>query len=322
MITLMLAMGSAIPVYAAEGDMVIVTGSIESLGASSITVQGVTLSVGVGTSIFGESGPLAFADLDAGMRVVAVGVEQSDGSILATLIVVLPEATPEPTETPTNTPTPTDTPTATATPTHTFTPTATLTDTSTPTATPTSTVTPTATLTGTLTPTVTPGPSPTPEPTGTPEPERCHPVALAISVFFGLECKDVTELHESGVGFGVIGRAYLTALASEGQLTPEEAIEMHQSGTGWGQMMKEFGVHPGGKGLGAIMRGTFDSPLPTPGSGSDDDANATGALNDGSGPGNSDKAPGHNKDSQDNRPGHGNGNGRDNKPADKPKKKP
>jgi len=204
MITLMLVIGSAIPASAAEGDIVVVSGSIESLGASSITVHGVTLSVGVGTS----------------------------------------------------------------------------------------------------------------------EPERCHPVALAISVFFGLECVDVTELHESGVGFGVIGRAYLTALASEGQLTPEEAIEMHQSGTGWGQMLKEFGIHPGGKGLGAIMRGTFDSPRPTPGSGSDDDANATGALNDGSGPGNSDNAPGHNKDSQGNRTGHGNGNGRDNKPADKPKKKP
>jgi hypothetical protein len=67
----------------------------------------------------------------------------------------------------------------------------------------------------------------------------------------------------SGEGFGVIARAYMTAKFSDGQLTPEEVLELFQSGAGWGQIMKEYGVHPGGKGLGAIMRGHKEGKPPS-----------------------------------------------------------
>ena len=90
-----------------------------------------------------------------------------------------------------------------------------------------------------------------------------HPVGTAIAQFFDIAYTDVMTLHESGVGFGVIARAYMTAKFSDGQLTPEEVLELFQSGTGWGQIMKEYGVHPGGKGLGAIMRGHKEGNPPS-----------------------------------------------------------
>ena len=62
------------------------------------------------------------------------------------------------------------------------------------------------------------------------------------------------ELHESGFGFGTIARAYLTAQQSNGALTPEQILAMRQAGMGWGQIKKEYGIHPGGNGLGTIMR--------------------------------------------------------------------
>ncbi len=78
-----------------------------------------------------------------------------------------------------------------------------------------------------------------------------HPVAWAISAFFDISYTQVISLHESGLGFGVIARAYLTALAAD--LLPEDVLLMFQSGMGWGQIAKEIDVHPGGMGLGSIM---------------------------------------------------------------------
>ena len=103
-----------------------------------------------------------------------------------------------------------------------------------------------------------------PPPTDVPTPTlTIHPVGAAIAKFFDIAYTDVMTLHESGVGFGVIARAYMTAKFSDGQLTPEEVLELFQSGTGWGQIMKEYGVHPGGKGLGAIMRGHKEGKPPS-----------------------------------------------------------
>jgi hypothetical protein len=158
------------------------------------------------------------------------------------------------------------------------------------------------------TPTPTPSPSPTPEPTA--EPPACHPVALVIAMTFGESCEDIEALHDSGVGFGVIGRAFLTSLASEDQLTPQDLIEMHQAGVGWGEIMQEYGLHPGDKGLGAIMSGRLEVPTPEPepddgepvgaGASAGDDERGPGKGNPrgsgGTGPGNSDTAPGQNKD--------------------------
>jgi hypothetical protein len=125
------------------------------------------------------------------------------------------------------------------------------------------------------------------EETITPTASFTHPVGLAISAYFSIPYTTVMSLHDSGVGFGVIARAYLTAKFSNGVLTPTQVLELHESGVGWGQIMHEYGVHPGRKGLGSIMGGG------THGSGS-----VPSTSNDSLQPpcpGNSCNAPGHNK---------------------------
>jgi hypothetical protein len=196
-----------------------------------------------------------------------VGVAASGESALAGGVVLRKALLQE--ETPTSTPTPT------------------------PTATSTSTPTPTATPTATITATVTP----------TPTLEFCHPVANMIAQFFDLTCEEVTELHDSGVGFGVIARAYLTAQALQTldeEVSAEELLALHQEGMGWGQIMKQYGVHPGNKGLGVIMRDK--SPDDEGGEGG-----ASGASPDRVRPGNSGNAPGHNKGDGPRGPGRGKG---------------
>ncbi|HKZ86881.1 MAG TPA: hypothetical protein VJ793_24915 [Anaerolineae bacterium] len=177
------------------------------------------------------------------------------------------------------------------------------------TATPTST--PTPTPTSTSTPTSTPTPTEPASPIGTPTPEFCHPVARMIARFFDLTCAEVTELHDGGLGFGVIARAYLTAQALGEETSPEAILALHQAGVGWGQIMQQFGAaaHPGGKGLGAIMRGK------SPDGDGDDAGGATGAAPDRIRPGNSGNAPGHNQDDGPRGPDRGKG-------SDKPKGRP
>ena len=121
-----------------------------------------------------------------------------------------------------------------------------------------------------------------------------HPVALAISQFFSIPYTSVTALHDSGIGFGVIARAYMTAKASNGQLTPDQVLQLHESGVGWGQIMHQYGVHPGGKGLGPIMSGHANGTEPPP---SNTPGNPKGSRQE-SCPGNKCNAPGHNKDSR------------------------
>ncbi len=126
-------------------------------------------------------------------------------------------------------------------------------------------------------------------------PTRPHPVAVVLSDTLHIPYTQVMALHNSGIGFGVIARAYLTAQYSDGQLTFEQTLALFQSGMGWGQIAKEYGVHPGGKGLGSIMGHPpkdKDKPkgsLPDP-----DDADKC--------PGNSCKAPGHKPDKTKNKP--------------------
>ena len=91
-----------------------------------------------------------------------------------------------------------------------------------------------------------------------------HPVGSAIALFFNIPYTQVMALHAEGFGFGTIARVYLTALASGGVLSPTQLLEMRQEGVGWGQIKKEFGVHPGGNGLGAIMGHKHDAPTVPP----------------------------------------------------------
>ena len=80
-----------------------------------------------------------------------------------------------------------------------------------------------------------------------------HPVGIVLATFFNIPYTQVLALHDEGFGFGNIARAYLTAYASGGVLTPTQVLELRQAGAGWGQIKKEYGVHPGGNGLGSIM---------------------------------------------------------------------
>ncbi len=128
-----------------------------------------------------------------------------------------------------------------------------------------------------------------------------QPVALAISMFFNISYTEVISLHESGIGFGVIARAWLTAKALSGTLSFTEVLALKQSGEGWGQIAKQFGVHPGGKGLGSIMSGHANQTglMPTgpggsmgPGTGGNSSPMDGGAA---SCRGNSCNSPGHSK---------------------------
>ena len=120
-----------------------------------------------------------------------------------------------------------------------------------------------------------------------------HPIGMAIALYFNIPYTQVMSLHEQGWGFGNIARAYLTAAASQGALTPEQVLAMRQAGVGWGQIKKEYGVHPGGNGLGSIMSKKPEAPQPEPATpappGAKPDKNASGC------PGNSCNAPGQQK---------------------------
>jgi hypothetical protein len=126
-----------------------------------------------------------------------------------------------------------------------------------------------------------------------------QPVAAAIAAYFNISYTEVISLHEAGYGFGVIARVYLTALRSNGALTPTQLLGLFQSGMGWGQIMKQYGVHPGGNGLGSIMRqqGAPAPVVPQPAVQPPVSHEPRKSENSGSAtcPGNSCNAPGHNK---------------------------
>jgi hypothetical protein len=118
-----------------------------------------------------------------------------------------------------------------------------------------------------------------------------HPVGSMIALFFDIPYTQVIALHDEGFGFGTIARAYLTAAASDGALTPEQVLALRQAGVGWGEIKKDYGVHPGGNGLGSIMskkNADDDTPTIAPPKKGQGSGNSTC-------PGNSCNAPGQQK---------------------------
>lgn len=99
----------------------------------------------------------------------------------------------------------------------------------------------------------------TPEPT--PYVEH-HPVILAMSAYFGVPSEEIRGLFDSGVGLGVLARAYV--LADLLGKTPQEIIDIKTAGqTPWGQLRKEVKGTPGADvSLGKIMSGKV-TPEPT-----------------------------------------------------------
>jgi hypothetical protein len=124
-----------------------------------------------------------------------------------------------------------------------------------------------------------------PEPVLTDTLPTTHPVGIFIAVYFHIPYTQVMQLHDEGLGFGEIARIYLTALVSGGALTPEQILAMRQDGVGWGQIKKDYGIHPGGNGLGSIKGNQPDNTVTPP----------NGDPEPGSCPGNSCNAPGQQK---------------------------
>ncbi len=60
-----------------------------------------------------------------------------------------------------------------------------------------------------------------------------HPVGIVIALYFNVPCRQVLALYDEGFGFDTIARAYLTAHASNGALTPEQVLALRQTGVGW-----------------------------------------------------------------------------------------
>jgi hypothetical protein len=121
-----------------------------------------------------------------------------------------------------------------------------------------------------------------------------HPIGSLIALYFNIPYTQVMALHDQGFGFGNIARAYLTAYASDGVLTPEQVLAMRVAGVGWGQIKKDYGIHPGGNGLGSIKR---NKPQPEPTSSAVQVK--PGKKDVGSCPGNSCNAPGQQKPPKD-----------------------
>ena len=131
-----------------------------------------------------------------------------------------------------------------------------------------------------------------------------QPVAAAIASYFNISYTEVISLHEAGYGFGVIARVYLTALRSNGVLTPTHLLDLFNSGMGWGQIKKEYDLHPGGNGLGTIMRehgappAVAQPPNEPPAVNNKGKEDKGGNSGPATCPGNSCNAPGHNKGPQ------------------------
>jgi len=76
-----------------------------------------------------------------------------------------------------------------------------------------------------------------------------HPVASALAEYFGVEYDEVMDLHLAGNGFGNIVKAYFLIEKLDLEIDPATILgDAH--GSGWGNVMMEYGLHPGnGKGV-------------------------------------------------------------------------
>ena len=90
-----------------------------------------------------------------------------------------------------------------------------------------------------------------PEKTKTPEPREMetesepedNQVASAIASHFGVSVDAVTGVHQQGLGYGEIARAY--ALAQMSGKSVSDLLAWRASGQGWGEIAKQLGVSVG-----------------------------------------------------------------------------
>ncbi|WP_322798724.1 hypothetical protein [Thermoflexus sp.] len=160
------------------------------------------------------------------------------------------------------------------------------------------------------------GEEPTPTPTPTLPVTRVHPVALALARWISqtfpqagitvtISVTDLMALQARGFGYGEIARALQLVLASQTDQDPANNLTLEQALTlgrqiGWGQAYRLYNLHPGGRGLGAIMRSLKPRSFATPSPAATPSLSAQGA------PG---FPPGLSKE-KDNKPPRGIGRGR------------
>jgi hypothetical protein len=81
-------------------------------------------------------------------------------------------------------------------------------------------------------------------------------IATAIADHFQAPVSDITQLHDSGWGYGEIFKLYDYAQASGQSVADIEA--MRAAGQGWGEIAKALNLPPGNQGdnLGSVVRGS------------------------------------------------------------------
>jgi hypothetical protein len=73
-----------------------------------------------------------------------------------------------------------------------------------------------------------------------------HPIALWMAKKFDLDYDELMAMHEAGVGWGNIVKAYHMAQANPAlDATGEELLDMRLEGKGWGNITRELGSKPG-----------------------------------------------------------------------------
>ncbi len=134
-----------------------------------------------------------------------------------------------------------------------------------------------------------------------------HPVAEALAASFEVDYDTIMGWHCDGYGFGEIARALLLA-DYDGTVTAQELLDLFASGLGWGEIKKQYDVHPSelapGQTISVRARerhreeteaGEEVEPATAPDAGPGKSDMAPGHSGDGS-PGKSDQAPGQTKD--------------------------
>jgi hypothetical protein len=134
-----------------------------------------------------------------------------------------------------------------------------------------------------------------------------HPVAEALAASFEVDYDTIMGWHCDGYGFGEIARALLLA-EYDGTVTAQDLLDLFASGLGWGEIKKQYDVHPSelapGQAISVRARerhreetetGEEVEPATAPDAGPGKSDMAPGHSGDGA-PGRSDQAPGQTKD--------------------------
>ena len=75
--------------------------------------------------------------------------------------------------------------------------------------------------------------------------ENKHPVAVWMASRFGTSYDALLAMHEAGIGWGVMVKAFYLAQANDQGVSAGELIDRHLEGEGWGTIVRELGTYPG-----------------------------------------------------------------------------